>query len=116
MTFMLLNNITGICLSAAGWAVLIARWSEPGMPHETYGFWALSATAFCVYDVVTSSTGWAVFQGSLAAYWAWKWWQGRRKGRMKRAAKELGAKSRARVEALVERLSPSPIPVPGGAS
>ena len=116
MTFTLVMNLTSVGLAAAGWVILIRRWSQPGMPHETYGFWALSATGFCVYDVITGNTGWAVFQGCLAAYWAWMWWRGRRKGRMKKAAKELGAKSRARIDALVERLSPSPIPTPGGAS
>jgi hypothetical protein len=85
------------------------------MPHETYGFWALSATAFFIVNVATGSIGWAVFQGSLAAYWAWQWWRGRRKGRMKKAAKALGAKSKARIDALVDRLSPSPIPALGGA-
>ena len=115
MILALCLNIPGICLAAAGWAFVIARRSELGVPHETYGFWALSSTYFFIYNVFTHSPGWATFQGSLAAYWAWKWWQGRRKGRMKKALKELGAKSQARVDALVERLTPSPVPSPAGA-
>lgn len=80
---------------------------------------ALYAIAFWMYfvsDVIAGSpTFLTVGQGLFAAFYTWLWWRNRRKGRWKRAAKELGAKSRARVEALVEQMTPSPIPVPAGA-
>jgi membrane associated rhomboid family serine protease len=107
---------TGVGLSAAGWCVLIMRWSQPGVPHQTCGFWAVSSLAGFIADVLTGDTGWAIVQGVSAAIWTWMWWRGHRKGRMKKAAKALGEKSRARVQALADRLERSPIPVPGGAS
>jgi hypothetical protein len=58
----------------------------------------------------------AVINGSIAAVCAYLWWKGRRNGKWKRAARELGAKSKARVEALLENMSPSPVPAPAGAS
>ena len=113
MSFASLIELTGFCLACAGWVVFFANWSRP--PNGVYGLFALSATAFFIYDALTGSPIWATFQGAAAVLHAWLWWRGRRKGRMKKALKELGAKSRARIEALVERLSPSPIPAPGGA-
>jgi predicted negative regulator of RcsB-dependent stress response len=53
---------------------------------------------------------------ALAAYFTWQWWKHRRNGRMKKAAKALGAKSKARVEALVRQMTRSPIPSPVGAA
>jgi hypothetical protein len=116
MTLPFLLGMFGTGVSVAGTAVLIARWSQPGIPHETYGLWALGSLALFVANVLDGSMGWVIFQGSCAVIYAWLWWRGRRNGRMKKAAKELGAKSRARVEALVEQLTPSPIPTPGGTS
>jgi Flp pilus assembly protein TadB len=79
---------------------------------------ALSAIAgfiLFVANVIDGSIGWAAFQGSLAVMFAWLWWRNGGNRRMKKAARELGAKSKARVDALVEQMKPSPIPVPGGA-
>lgn len=56
----------------------------------------------------------AVF-GVLAVLATRRWWNGRRKGRGRKALKELGDKSRRRVQALVDRMTPSPIPSPAGA-
>lgn len=51
----------------------------------------------------------------LAVVYTIAWWRNRRKGRGRKALKELGAKSRARVRSLVRRMTPSPIPSPAGA-
>lgn len=56
----------------------------------------------------------ATVLGLLGAYWTWQWWKNRRNGRGRKALKDLGAKSRARIEALVEQMTPSPIPSPAG--
>lgn len=101
--------------SLAGLLLLIVRWREPGIPHETYGLWALANVAACVGNALIGSTAWATLEGILAIVWGYLWWRGCRKGRMKKAAKALGEKSRARIRALADRLDRSPIPAPGGA-
>lgn len=53
--------------------------------------------------------------GAEAAYFTYLWWK-KRKGRGKKALKQLGAKSRALVEALVRQMTPIPSPVGGGVS
>jgi hypothetical protein len=116
MTLSLALNLTSSCLSIAGWVPAIRRWSDPETPQVTYGLWAVACGLAFIGDVLEGSIGWAIFQGSLSAFWAWMWWRNRRKGRMKKVAKKLGAKSRARVQALVDQLTPSPIPAPGGVS
>lgn len=57
------------------------------------------------------AAGWFLLLAAAAAFW---WWRNGG-GRWRRAARELGAKSKARVEALVERMTRSPIPSPAGA-
>lgn len=74
------------------------------------------ADAFGWVGVIDASLMWAVIYGLFAAYFTWLWWRGRRNGRRRKALKDLGAKSRARIEAMVRQMSPSPIPAPGGAS
>lgn len=55
----------------------------------------------------------AVIQASLAAWWFWNWWR-KRKNRL-RALRQIGAKSRARLEALVRNIPrPAPRLVPQG--
>jgi hypothetical protein len=68
--------------------------------------------AVFVGELVDGAVVGAVINGSCAAVCAYLWWKGRRKGGWRRAARELGAKSKARVEALVEQMTRSPIPSP----
>lgn len=82
-------------------------------------FWGSYAIIYSAAFVVAAAEGdWAGC--AVDAFWfvvaAYLWWRNRRKGGWKRAARELGAKSQARVEALLENMSPSPIPSPVGAS
>lgn len=46
----------------------------------------------------------------LAAYWIWQWWKHRRKGKWKKAMKLCGEKTKAKVKAMVDSMTPSPIP------
>ena len=63
----------------------------------------------------------AAWTAALTVLVAWKWWKGGR-GKHRRAARELGAKSRALVAGLVERAGEGAqprrrlIPAPGGAA
>jgi hypothetical protein len=74
-----------------------------------------AAVMMFVAAVVDGSTIAAVIQGFFAAAFAWLWWRNGGGRGMKKATKSLGAKSKARVDALAERIEPSPIPAPGGA-
>ena len=76
---------------------------------------AIAGFVLVIADVLDGSPGWATFQGALAALFVWLWWRNGGGRRMKKAARELGAKSQARVDALVNQLRPSPVPAPGGA-
>jgi len=72
-------------------------------------------------DIMLHAWAWAAFAAGLAVMAAWLWWRGGR-GKRRRAARELGAKSRALVAGLVARAREGarprrrPIPVPGGAA
>lgn len=76
----------------------------------------LAAASIVVVDVTIEHSRvdamiWAVFTG----FCAHKWWNNRRKGGWKRAARQLGAKAKAAIDAMVRQLTPSPIPSPAGA-
>jgi hypothetical protein len=47
-----------------------------------------------------------------AAAAIWMWWNGGGGRRTRKAARQLGAKSKARITAMARRMSPSPIPSP----
>lgn len=79
-----------------------------------WGAVAAWAAVFTVLNVAEGSPVRAAIHAAVAAVCGFLWWINRRKGRMKRAARELGEKSRARVQALVEQMTPSPIPSPVG--
>src|SRR6266498_5768978 len=67
---------------------------------------------FLIWDHDLGSAGiWAFW----AVWSAYMWWKNRRKGGWKKAARRIGAKSKAWVEALVRQITPSPIPSPVGA-
>lgn len=100
----------------AGMLLFILNWRKPHTPNVVYGMWALANLTACVANTLTGSTVWAVIEGVMTVVWAWLWWRGRGKGRMKKAARALGEKSKARVRRLAARLDRSPVPVPGGAS
>ena len=56
----------------------------------------------------------AVVSGLMAILYSWLWWKNRRNRKRRRALRDLGAKSRARIEAMVRQMTPSPIPSPAG--
>ncbi|GAA4626721.1 hypothetical protein GCM10023196_036110 [Actinoallomurus vinaceus] len=108
-------SVAGSAFSFGGLALVILRWSDLEARHLAYGLYAIGNWLSFIYQAVGGDLGWAVFDGSLAAFYTWLWWRGRRNGRGKRVAKELGAKSRARIEVMARRMTPSPIPTPAGA-
>lgn len=80
-------------------------------------YYGTAAALFAVRTVMEFVTGdvWSYVPGAVATvYFAVQWWRNRRNGRWKKAAKQLGAKTRARVASLVENMTRSPIPSPVG--
>lgn len=80
----------------------------------TYGTYAIACWLAFLSNVIDRSPDWATWSGLLAVVCTYLWWKNRREGRGKKAAKALGAKSKARVQALVRQMTPSPIPSPVG--
>lgn len=107
----------GVAVNAPALGLLMAGVlrADPDMEHIAYGLYVVGCALSFIGNVLDGSHGWAAFWGVLAAYFAWRWWKNRRKGRGKKALKELGDKSRRRVQALVDQMTPSPIPSPSGA-
>lgn len=97
-------------------ALLISDLIRPdhGRRQLAYGLYAIGNWVSFIANVMEGSTIWAALFGLLAALFTWLWWKGRRRGRGRRALRELGAKSRARIEAMVRNMTPSPIPSPAG--
>lgn len=106
---------TGFGLHAAAWGLAIARWRTSGIPHQSYGLMACGSFLLFLSACLDHSIGFAALQAALAGIYVWLWWRNGGGRRMKKIARELGAKSKARVDALVEQMQPSPISVPGGA-
>lgn len=71
---------------------------------------ALTASS-CALD--GRPVGAALF-GAAAALCAWSWWRGGGGKGGRRAARALGAKSTALLQALTRRLTPPPAPTPEG--
>lgn len=52
---------------------------------------------------------WATAFGLVTVWALWMWWRRGGGDKTKKAARELGAKSRARVQALVDAITPAPL-------
>ena len=91
----------------------LGRWLTDLADWPLIGMEACYATS----SALQGQWGAAVFFAAIAAWWAWQWWNRRRKGRAKAW---LGAKSRAVRDALVRKLrearKPRPVlrPAPQG--
>lgn len=72
--------------------------------------WCFSLTA-----VAAGEPAHAALTGLTGAYFVWLWWRSGGGRGLRRTARQLGAKSAARVQALVRQMTPSPVPLPGGA-
>lgn len=106
----------GCAFFVAAFGALIANALGAIADSTYYGFAAVLNGAVFLMLIFDGQPGWAALSGIAAAINAYMWWRNRRKGKWKRAARELGAKSKARVEALARQMTPSPIPSPAGAS
>ncbi|WP_141576199.1 hypothetical protein [Actinomadura sp. WMMA1423] len=106
---------TGFAVSGGYFTVTTLFSSVPEREHIADGFYALGLWLAFIANVIDVSPVWSAIYGLAAAYYTWRWWKNRRNGRGRKALRELGAKSRARVQALVDRMTPSPIPSPAGA-
>ena len=93
--------------------VLGCRWMGKAV---YYGTAAVLVALHTLADLVAGNAMSSVVGAVATSYFAVLWWRNRRKGRGRRVAKQLGAKSRALVEALVENMTRSPIPSPAGGS
>lgn len=89
---------------------------RPELKSPCYACYAVAWWVMFVAQVMKGETLWATLNGLLAAAYTVAWWHNRRKGRGKKALKEQGDKSRRRVQALVDQMTPSPIPSPVGGS
>lgn len=107
---------TAFCLPAFYLVLSSVFHPNPERAHIGNGLYAIGNWLSFLAKVMDTSPGWAAFFGLLATWFTWLWWKNRRKGRGRKALRELGAKSRARVQALVDQMTPSPIPSPAGAS
>ena len=82
-------------------------------------WWAIAATVQAVVDGASGQWGTSLCAAANAGIGAWLWW--RRRKRRDRAPRAYGAKSKARIAALVRKARqaarPRPVlrPVPGGA-
>jgi hypothetical protein len=111
-------------LSAIGWtatfvcfaALVMVIFGDSERTHQGNALFALANWTQFVVETIRGDTFWAVLDGLLAAWFTWLWWKNRRKGRGRKALKELGDKSRRRVQVLVEQMTPSPVPTPAGSA
>ena len=93
---------------------------DPAAAHYADGTFAIAGALGAVYYVLEGDLLLAGFFGACAAWLAWLWW--RKRKRRDPAARSLGAKSRARLAALVrkarEAAKPRRVlrPIPGAAS
>lgn len=107
---------TAFVFTAIGRTVAALFWRRTARAaHITYGLFAIGYWLGFLGSVMEANPLGAVLYGLLAAFFTWLWWKGRRKGRGRRALRELGDKSRRRIRALVDQITPSPIPSPVGA-
>ncbi len=110
-----MNTIFGIAFGL-GWPPFAALIARTALPHSMRGlremlaFWLANALPLAV--IYATIRDWPFALGCAASALiaaAWLWWRHKRPDRAIRA---LGAKSRARVEALARRMPPARIPVP----
>lgn len=74
---------------------------------STLGFWITF-----ISQVLAGNHIWAIIFGIDALVGMYLWWKGRNNRKRGKALARLGAKSRAIINAMVEKLTPSPIPSP----
>lgn len=90
-----------------GWYLRTDR--PRGLALLAVSLWMAFVASLLIGDLIDA----AIF-GAGAALATWFWWKHRRKGRGRKALRELGDKSRRRIQALVDNLTPSPVPSPAG--
>src|SRR5258708_36532131 len=109
-----MNTVAGIAFGL-GWPPFAALIARAAFPRSLRGrnmlaFWLTDALLLAV--VYAAIRLWPFALGSAASALiaaAWLWWRHKRPDKAIRA---LGAKSRARVEALARQMPPPRIPVP----
>lgn len=103
-----------LMVTGAG-VMVVARITRSGpLLHMAHGLtaagsWIAFAATANAQDLVANA-----FFGGFAIVSTLLWWMTRRRGRRRRSPRELGHKSRVLIHAMVERMTPSPIPAPGG--
>lgn len=127
MSFGTMLELTGYILYFGGWFLFIFdiwKGTTP-LPHGFPGIFfstgraaliqAFGEGCWTLHNLLDHDLGGALFNALWCAGFLYGYFKnGGGKG-LKKAAKELGEKSRMRVQALVDNLQPSPIPVPVGA-
>jgi hypothetical protein len=101
-------------------AARLFRLRAPFWGVSENALWAVAFGAWALQDILRASWLPLVFHGALTALNTWYWWRDRGRRNRKRALEALGAKSLARLAALVrkqrEAARPRPVlrPAPGG--
>ena len=95
---------------------------DPEAGHHADGAFAIVSVLAAVYNMLEGEPLVAGLFAVSAVWLAWEWWRKRKRKRRDPAARTLGAKSKARLAALVAKARgaarPRPVlrPVPGGVS
>jgi hypothetical protein len=85
---------------------------DPHLAWISSGILALGSWLVFISQVLTGNHIYAIFFGFSALFSTYLWWKGRNNRKRGKALTRLGAKSRAIIDSMVERLTPSPIPSP----
>lgn len=96
-------TVTGNIISFTGVWIFFRGKRQTSYAFMAAGSWILLAAAVATDDLLMGS-----INGLAAVLMTWLWWKGG--GRARRAFRQLGAKSTARISALVRNLAPTPAP------
>lgn len=100
---------TGCVLSVAGALLLLHnRRCDTGRALVAIGNWLVFLNAVAVENYTATA-----INGSIAAVTTWLWWRNGGGPRTRKTVRQLGAKSAARITALVRNIGPAPARVPG---
>ncbi len=105
MTFSLSLLYLSIGLALLG--VFLAMFTDQYESH-TWGIFIISNALSFIHAVMDNAPSGAMVSGLCAVYCGYKWWHSGPGGKIKKAAKELGDKSRQKIQAMVDSLAPTP--------